>query len=93
MGGVTDPRPPFAALAGRDPAAVFAALPTPCYLLDEAALEKARTLAAYSPEALRYSKELLNIMESVGDVDTAIRIENRNQQLVKAFNRENRERT
>ena len=37
MGGVTDPRPPFAALAGRDPAAVFAALPTPCYVLDEAA--------------------------------------------------------
>ena len=62
-------------------------------LLDEAALEKARTLAAYSLEALRYSKELLNIMESVGDVDTAIRIENRNQQLVKAFNRENRERS
>lgn len=58
--------------------------------LDEAAMEKARALAASSAEALRYSKELLNIMESVGDVDTAIRIENRNQQLVKAFNREKR---
>ena len=46
MGGVTDPRPPFAALAGRDPAAVFAALPTPCYLLDEAALRRNGELLA-----------------------------------------------
>ena len=27
-------RPPFAALGGQDPARLFAALPTPCYLLD-----------------------------------------------------------
>ena len=60
--------------------------------LDEAAMEKARILAAYGKEALRYSKELLNLMENVGDLDTAIRIENRNQQLVKAFNRENRKK-
>ena len=46
MGGVTDPRPPFAALAGRDPAAVFAALPTPCYVLDEAALRRNGELLA-----------------------------------------------
>lgn len=35
-----------------------------------------------------YSKELLNIMEGVSDLDTAIKIENRNQQLVKALKRE-----
>ena len=46
MGGSTDPRPPFAALAGRDPAALFAALPTPCYLLDEAALRRNGELLA-----------------------------------------------
>ena len=46
MGGVTDPRPPFAALAGRDPAAVFAALPTPCYVVDEAALRRNGELLA-----------------------------------------------
>ena len=37
MGGAMAP---FAALAGRDPAAVFAALPTPCYVVDEAALRR-----------------------------------------------------
>ena len=46
MGGVTDPRPPFAALAGRNPAAVFAALPTPCYVVDEAALRRNGELLA-----------------------------------------------
>ena len=51
-------------------------------------MEKARVLAGYSSEALQYSKQLLNMMESVGDLDTAIKIENRNQQLVKAFNKE-----
>ena len=35
-----DARPPFAGLAGRDPRALFSALPTPCYVLDEAALRK-----------------------------------------------------
>ena len=35
-----DARPPFAGLAGRDPEALFSALPTPCYVLDEAALRK-----------------------------------------------------
>lgn len=39
-GGMTDPRPPFAPLTGQDPATLFAALPTPCYLLDEAALRR-----------------------------------------------------
>lgn len=58
--------------------------------LDNAAMEKARVLAGYSAEALRYSKQLLNMMESVGNLDTAIKIENRNQQLVKAFNKEKR---
>lgn len=58
--------------------------------LDNAAMEKARVLAGYTSEALQYSKQLLNLMESVNDIDTAIKIENRNQQLVKAFNRENR---
>ena len=58
--------------------------------LDNAAMEKARVLAGYSSEALQYSKQLLNMMESVGDLDTAIKIENRNQQLVKAFNKEKR---
>lgn len=58
--------------------------------LTEAAMARARILAGYSREALQYSKELLNLMEGVDGLDTAIRIENRNQQLVKAFNRENR---
>ena len=58
--------------------------------LDNAALEKARVLAGYSKQALQYSKQLLNMMESVDSLDAAIKIENRNQQLVKAFNRENR---
>lgn len=57
--------------------------------LDEAAMTKARLLAGYTRGALQYSKELLNICESVDSVDTAIRIENRNQQMLKAFNREN----
>lgn len=35
-----DTRPPFAPLGGRDPQALFGALPTPCYLLDEAALRR-----------------------------------------------------
>ena len=35
-----DARPPFAGLAGRRPEAVFAGLPTPCYVLDEAALRR-----------------------------------------------------
>lgn len=35
-----DLRPPFAGLAGRDPEALFAALPTPCYVLDEAQLRR-----------------------------------------------------
>ena len=43
MGGAMAP---FAALAGRDPAAVFAALPTPCYVLDEAALRRNGELLA-----------------------------------------------
>ena len=56
--------------------------------LDAAAMEKARLLAGYSRDAMLYSKELLNIMEGVSDLDTAIKIENRNQQLVKALKRE-----
>lgn len=39
-------RPPFAALGGQDPARLFAALPTPCYLLDEGALRRNGELLA-----------------------------------------------
>ncbi|MGN0975073.1 MAG: carboxynorspermidine decarboxylase [Gemmiger sp.] len=35
-----DTRPPFAALDGQSPAALFGALPTPCYILDEGALRR-----------------------------------------------------
>lgn len=35
-----DGRPPFAGLAGYDADALFAALPTPCYVLDEAQLRR-----------------------------------------------------
>lgn len=35
-----DARPPFAGLGGRNPAELFAPLPTPCYILDEAALRR-----------------------------------------------------
>ena len=36
----TDPRPPFAGLYGRELDELLAALPTPCYLLDEAQLRR-----------------------------------------------------
>lgn len=39
-------RPPFAALGGQDPVRLFAALPTPCYLLDEGALRRNGELLA-----------------------------------------------
>ena len=68
----------------------FASRCVPLEQLDEAAMARARVLASYTREALQYSKELINLLEGVGDLDTAIKIENRNQQLVKAFNRENR---
>ncbi len=35
-----DTRPPFAGLGGRSPEELFDALPTPCYILDEAALRR-----------------------------------------------------
>jgi carboxynorspermidine decarboxylase len=35
-----DARPPFAGLAGHDPAQLFASLPTPCYVLDEGRLRR-----------------------------------------------------
>ena len=35
-----DPRPPFAGLGGRSPIELFDTLPTPCYILDEAALRR-----------------------------------------------------
>ncbi|GAA6491495.1 carboxynorspermidine decarboxylase [Candidatus Bariatricus faecipullorum] len=35
-----DARPPFAGLNGRSPEELFAGLPTPCYILDEAALRR-----------------------------------------------------
>lgn len=35
-----DSRPPFAGLAGHDPAQLFASLPTPCYVLDEGQLRR-----------------------------------------------------
>lgn len=38
--GIKDARPPFAGLDGKAPEKLFGALPTPCYILDEAALRK-----------------------------------------------------
>ncbi len=38
MGASGDNRPPFLGLGGKNPAELFGALPTPCYILDEAAL-------------------------------------------------------
>ena len=35
-----DTRPPFAGLNGQTPEALFRSLPTPCYILDEAALRR-----------------------------------------------------
>lgn len=35
-----EPRPPFAGLNGQTPQALFGALPTPCYILDEAHLRR-----------------------------------------------------
>ncbi len=40
MAGVKDVRPPFAGLGGRSPEELFGALPTPCYIIDEAALRR-----------------------------------------------------
>jgi carboxynorspermidine decarboxylase len=37
---MTDTSPPFAALNGQTPEALFGSLPTPCYILDEAALRR-----------------------------------------------------
>ena len=37
---IRDTRPPFAGLKGRSPAELFGKLPTPCYILDEAALRR-----------------------------------------------------
>ena len=59
--------------------------------MDAAALEKAKEIAGYTAHSIRYSKELLNIIDSVGTLDDAIRIENRSQQLVKAINRQHRD--
>ena len=59
--------------------------------MDAAALEKAKVIAGYTAHSIRYSKELLNIIDSVGTLDDAIRIENRSQQLVKAINRQHRD--
>ena len=61
--------------------------------MDAAALERAKLLASYTPHAIRYSKELLNIIDGVASLDDAIRIENRSQQLVKAINRQLRDGT
>ena len=35
---IKDVRPPFAGLGERTPEELFGSLPTPCYILDEAAL-------------------------------------------------------
>lgn len=59
--------------------------------LDKAALERAGLIAGYSAHAIKYSKELLNIIDGVSSLDDAIRIENRSQQLVKAINRQLRD--
>lgn len=40
MGALKDARPPFAGLGGRAPEELFGSLPTPCYILDEAALRR-----------------------------------------------------
>ena len=37
---MTDTRPPFAGLNGQLPEILFGTLPTPCYILDEAALRR-----------------------------------------------------
>lgn len=37
---IQDARPPFSGLGGRNPQDLFGALPTPCYILDEAALRR-----------------------------------------------------
>lgn len=41
-----DPRPPFAGLNGHTPEELFGSLPTPCYILDEAALRRNGELLA-----------------------------------------------
>lgn len=46
MGSLQDSRPPFAGLQGRTPEELFGSLPTPCYILDEAALRRNGELLA-----------------------------------------------
>ena len=46
MEGKTESRPVFATLGGKTPKQLFSELPTPCYLIDEAALEKNGELLA-----------------------------------------------
>lgn len=43
---IKDSRPPFAGLNGRPPEELFGSLPTPCYILDEAALRRNGELLA-----------------------------------------------
>ena len=40
MAGLKDTRPPFSGLSAKSPQELFGALPTPCYILDEAALHR-----------------------------------------------------
>jgi carboxynorspermidine decarboxylase len=40
MSTLRDPRPPFHGLGGQNPSEIFDSLPTPCYILDEAALRR-----------------------------------------------------
>lgn len=47
MAGIqADARPPFAGLGGQSPEALFGALPTPCYILDEGQLRRNGALLA-----------------------------------------------
>ncbi|MGN0505580.1 MAG: carboxynorspermidine decarboxylase [Lachnospiraceae bacterium] len=46
MKGKTESRPVFATLGGKTPKQLFSGLPTPCYLIDEAALQKNGELLA-----------------------------------------------
>ncbi len=66
----------------------FASECVPVEKLDEAGMAKAQLLAEYTPVALKYSKEMLNLAQDGYGLEDVLSIENRNQQMIKAFNLE-----
>jgi Enoyl-CoA hydratase/carnithine racemase len=66
----------------------FASACVPLAELDASGLEKAQLLAGYNPVALKFSKEVMNMAQDANSLEDVLNFENRNQQMIKAFNLE-----